>query len=163
MNNKNFRHTVIAIAVGALLAGASVVSAQAPEAPTTPPTNTTTVPSIALTEAEVGSKVAGAGFKEVKGLKIENGVWQAEARGGDDAFVAVFVHPLTGKVFQEGSPSKLTEEDIKAKTTAAGYQNVKDVQYKNGLWSADAETGKGNNVDLVIDPDDGSVINAAND
>lgn len=35
--------------------------------------------------------------------------------------------------------------------------------YKDGLWTADAETGKGNNVDLVIDPDDGSVINAAND
>ena len=73
------------------------------------------------------------------------------------------MHPLTGKVFQEGSPSKLTEEDIKAKVTAAGYQNIKDVEYKNGLWTADAETGKGNNVDLVIDPDDGSVINAAND
>ena len=110
MNNKNFRQTLIAIAAGTLLAGAGMVSAQAPAEPT-----------------------------------------------------AVFVHPLTGKVFQEGSPSKLTEEDIKAKVTAAGYQNIKDVEYKNGLWTADAETGKGNNVDLVIDPDDGSVINAAND
>ncbi len=163
MNNKNFRHTLIAIAAGTLLSGAGIVSAQAPDQPTTPPTNTTTVPSIALTEDEVGSKIASAGFKEVKGLKIDNGVWKADARGGDDTWVAVFVHPLTGKVFQEGSPSKLTEEDIKAKATAAGYQNIKDVEYKNGLWTADAETGKGNNVDLVIDPDDGSVINAAND
>ncbi|MEO6076582.1 MAG: PepSY domain-containing protein [Dokdonella sp.] len=163
MNNKNFRQTLIAIAAGTLLAGAGMVSAQAPAEPTVPPTNTTTVPSIALTEAEVGSKIAGAGFKEVKGLKVDNGVWKADARGGDEKWVAVFVHPLTGKVFQEGSPSKLTEEDIKAKVTAAGYQNIKDVEYKNGLWTADAETGKGNNVDLVIDPDDGSVINAAND
>lgn len=163
MNNKNFRHTLIAIAAGSLLAGASLVTAQTPEEPTVPPTNTTTAPSTALTEAQVGSQIAKAGFKEVKGLKIDNGVWKADARGGDDTWVSVFVHPLTGKVFQEGKPSKLNAEEIKAKVTAAGYQNVKDVEYKNGLWTADAETGKGNNVDLVIDPDDGSVINAAND
>ena len=163
MSNKNFRHTLIAIAAGSLLAGASRVSAQAPETPTVPPTNTTTVPSIALTETEVGSQIAKAGFKEVKGLKVENGVWEADARGGDDTWVEVSVHPLTGKLFQNGSPSKLTEEEITAKVTAAGYQNVRDVEYDDGLWTADAETGKGNNVDLVIDPDDGSVINASND
>ena len=68
MNNKNFRHTLIAIAAGSLLAGASLVSAQAPEQPTVPPTNTTTAPSTALTEAQVRAycKENLTGYKQPK-------------------------------------------------------------------------------------------------
>lgn len=158
MKNQIHCKTVIALAIGALLAG-PVFAVE----PTNPPTNTTAAPSNALTEQEVGTKIADAGFKEVKGLQFKNGIWKADARGGDEKWVAVYVHPLTGKVFQEGKPSPLSEDDIKAKVTAGGYQNVHDVEFKNGLWKAEADNGKGKEVDLLIDPDDGSVIGESND
>ncbi len=158
MKNEFRCKTVIALAIGALLAG-PVLAVE----PTNPPTNTTTAPSNALTEQQIETKIADAGFKEVKGLQFKNGIWKADARGGDKKWVAVYVHPLTGKVFQEGRPSPLNQDDIKAKVTAAGYQNVKDVDFKNGLWRAEAQTGKGKDVDLLIDPDDGSVIGESND
>ncbi len=151
------RMTSIALALSVLLA----VPAFADTMPTTAPSNTTVAPSTALTQAEVESRVAMAGFKEVKSLTFKNGIWQADARGGDKEWVAIYVHPLSGKVFKEGTPSPLNKQEIEAKITAAGYQNVKDVDFKNGLWMAEAENGAGKDVDLMIDPDDGSVIGEA--
>ncbi|MEO7935677.1 MAG: PepSY domain-containing protein [Dokdonella sp.] len=151
------RMTSIALALSVLLAAPAFADTM----PTTAPSNTTVAPSTALTQAEVESRVATAGFKEVKSLTFKNGIWQADARGGDKEWVAIYVHPLSGKVFKEGTPSPMNKQEIEAKITAAGYQNVKDVDFKNGLWMAEAENGAGKEVDLMVDPDDGSVIGEA--
>ena len=151
------RKILIALSIGAMLAG----PAFADTTPTTSPSNTTSAPAAALTQDEVEGRIATAGFKEVKGVTFKNGVWQADARGGDKEWVALYVHPLSGKIFQEGEPSKLNKEEVEAKVTAAGYQNVKSVDFSNGLWMAKADNGKGEEVNLMIDPDNGSVIGEA--
>ena len=153
------RNILIALTVGTLLAG----PAFADTTPTTQPSNTTTVPAIALTQAEVESRIAAAGFTEFRLLTFKHGIWKADARGGEKEWVEIYVHPITGKVFQEGMPSPLNKQEIEAKITAAGYQNVHDVKFKDGIWKAEADNGKGQEVNLLIDPDDGSVIGEARD
>ena len=148
------RTTSIALAISVLLAAPAFADTM----PTTAPSNTTIAPSTALTQAQVESDIAKAGFKEVRSIKFEHGIWQADARGGEKEWVAIYVHPLSGKVFKEGAPSPLNKQEIEAKITAAGYQNVNDVDFKNGLWKAEAENGSGKEVDLMVDPDDGAVI-----
>ena len=151
--------TTIALALSALLAAPAFADTM----PTTAPSNTTIAPSTALTQEQVEGRIATAGFKEVKSLTFKHGIWQADARGGDKEWIAIYVHPLSGKVFKEGTPSPLNKQEIEAKITAAGYQNVHDVDFKNGLWMAEAENGVGKDVDLMVDPDDGSVIGEALD
>ncbi len=153
------RITTIALALSVLLAAPAFADTM----PTTAPSNTTSAPSTALTQPQIESDIANAGFKEVKNLKFANGIWQADARGGDKEWVAIYVHPLSGKVFKEGSPSPMNKQEIEAKITAAGYQNVHDVDFKNGLWMAEADNGAGKEVNLMVDPDDGSVIGEALD
>lgn len=153
------RTTTIALALSALLAAPAFADTM----PTTAPSNTSVAPSTALTQAQVEGDIATAGFKEVRSLKFAHGIWQADARGGDKEWVAIYVHPLSGKIFKEGTPSPLNKQEIEAKVTAAGYQNVKGVNFKNGLWMAEAENGSGKDVDLTIDPDDGSIIGEALD
>ena len=153
------RNTIISFALGAVLAG----SACADTAPTTQPSNTTVAPQTALTQPQVESRIAAAGFKQVKELKFKDGLWKADARGGNKQWVDIYVHPLTGKIFQEGKPSPLNKEEIEAKVTAAGYQKVHDVDFKQGLWEGKATKGTGKEVDLMVDPDDGSVIGEQQD
>lgn len=153
------RTTTIALALSALLAGPAFADTM----PTTAPSNTTIAPATALTQAQVESDIATAGFKEVRSLKFAHGIWQADARGGDKEWVSIYVHPLSGKIFKEGAPSPLNEQEIEAKITAAGYQNVKGVSFDNGIWKAKAENGSGKEVDLMVDPEDGSVIGEALD
>jgi hypothetical protein len=90
-------------------------------------------------------------------------VWQAKARGGNDNWVSIKVGPTTGKVYQADAPSRLNADEIKAKLTSQGYQNIHDVEFDEGLWSADAKDPQGQDVDLLVDPDDGSVVASDHD
>lgn len=133
-------------------------------------THTTTItkwktrkPHGALSEHAIKGAIANAGYKEVKGLKFEDGVWRSKARGGNKKWVKLAVGPVSGKVYPADAPSKLDKDEISAKLAAAGYQNVKEVEFDAGLWSADAKTTKGNDVDLLVDPNDGTVVAKSHD
>lgn len=149
-----------AVAASLLCVGGMAFAQDAPMTSTQTTTTTTTVAetSAALSESTIKSHIAEAGYKEVKGLKFKNGVWQAKARGGNDNWVHIKVGPTTGKVYQADAPSKLNKDEIKAKLTAQGYQNIDDVDFDNGLWKADAKNAQGKDVDLLVDPNDGSVV-----
>lgn len=138
---------------------------------TTTTTRTTTLaapwsaqpPTDALSEEAIKAAIATAGYKEVKNLKFKDGVWRTKARGGNEQWADLAVGPVTGKVYVSDAPSSLNKDEVKAKLAAAGYQDVDDVEYEHGLWSADAKTAGGMEVDLLIDPGDGSVVAKSRD
>ncbi len=148
------------------LAQAAPAAAQA----TTRAIQTTTVttwtaqpPTGALSEDAIKTAIANAGYKEVKDLEFKGGVWRSKARGGDKTWSKLAVGPVNGKVYPADAPSRLNANEIKAKLAAAGYQNVKEVEFDNGLWGADAKTARGGDVNLLVDPDDGSVVAKSHD
>lgn len=160
------KHTLsAALAASLLCAGGMAFAQNAPVQATQTTTTTTTVATNAnaLTEDQIKSDIGSAGYKEVKGLEFKNGVWMAKARGGNDNWVRIRVGPTTGKVYQADAPSRLNQDEIKAKLTAAGYQDVDDVEFDDGLWSATAKSPQGEDVDLLVDPDDGSVVASRHD
>ncbi len=59
-----------------------------------------------------------------------------------------------------GSPSmeQLTPQDVVRKIEEAGYTDVRDVEYDNGHWEAEAIGKDGRRVDLRIDPTTGAVV-----
>ncbi len=160
-----------------LLIGLSVCSvALAQDMPATAQSTTTTTqttttastwtvqpPTGAISEEAVKTAIANAGYKEVKDLKFKDGVWRSEARGGNKQWIKLAVGPVSGKVYVSDAPSKLNEDEVKAKLVGAGYENVHGVKYKHGLWSADAKTSRGHSVDLLVDPGDGSVVAQSGD
>ncbi len=154
-----------AVVAAVLACAAVVVLAQRSVAQTTETTTTTTLtaPTSALSESTIKSDIAEAGYKEVKGLKFEDGVWQAKARGGNDKWTSIKVGPTTGKVYEADAPSRLNENEIKAKLTAQGYQNIGHVKFDKGLWSAKAKNPQGHKVKLLVDPNDGSVVATEHD
>lgn len=154
------KHTIAAaLAATLLLAGGAAFAQDAPTQTTTTTTTTrVSSPTGALSESAIKADIANAGYQEVKGLKFEDGVWQAKARGGNDKWVHIKIGPTTGKVYEADAPSRLNKDEIKAKLTAQGYQDVDDVDFDDGLWSADAKNPQGKKVDLLVDPNDGSVV-----
>ena len=130
---------------------------------TTASTWTTQPPTGALSEEVIKAAIADAGYKEVKGLKFKDGVWRGKARGGNKQWAELAVGPVSGKVYVSDAPSKLNEDEVKAKLAAAGYENAHDVEYEHGLWSAEAKTRGGADVELLVDPGDGSVVAKSHD
>lgn len=135
---------------------------------TTQTTTTTTTwssrrPAGALSEATIKGAIASAGYKEVKGLEFKDGVWRCKARGGDKKWAKLAVGPVNGTVYPADAPSKLNKDEVSAKLAGAGYQNVKDVEFDGGLWSAEAKTPHGDDVDLLVDPNNGKVVATSHD
>lgn len=162
------KHVLSAALAAALLCTGGTALAQSAAMQTTKTTTTTTrtdtapmtmgSPEAALSESEIKTDVANAGYKMVKGLKFRDGVWQAQARGGNQKWSDIRVGPTTGKVYAADAPSHLNRDEVTAKLTAQGFQNIQNVKFDKGLWRAEARTPHGATVKLLVDPDDGSVV-----
>ena len=70
----------------------------------------------------------------------------------------------------------LTEDAVKTAIANAGYKEVKDLKFKDGVWRSEARGGNKQwvklavgpvngkvYVDLLVDPDDGSVVAKTDD
>lgn len=116
-----------------------------------------------LTQAQVRAKLESQGYTKVNDLKFEDGVWKADARSADGNRVDVRIDATTGEVFPDEQVANLSEADVRAKLAAAGYTNVHDVDYEDGIWNAEADDPEGKDVELKIDPKTGKVIGKEKD
>lgn len=116
-----------------------------------------------LTEAQVRQLLAEQGYTKIDDLDFKSGVWKGEATSANGKRTDVKVDPANGQVFTDAPVSNLSENDIKAKLTAAGYTKVHSVEFDDGLWKAKAERADGQDFKVQLSPKDGSVVSAEND
>lgn len=117
----------------------------------------------AMTAAEVRAKLEAQGYTHVNDVAFDDGMWEADARSADGNRVEVRIDPKNGKVYADEQVAKLGESDIKARLAAAGYHKVHDVEFKDGIWTAEAEDAQGKDVELRLDPETGKVIGKQRD
>jgi len=117
----------------------------------------------ALTAAEVRAKLESQGYTNVNDVEFEDGIWTADARSADGNRVDLSIDPKTGEVYPDEPVATLGKADVEARLTAAGYANVHDVEFDDGVWKAEAEDAQGKDVELRLDPNTGKVIGKTRD
>lgn len=117
----------------------------------------------ALTEAKVRTQLTEQGYTHINDIKFRDGVWKADARSAEGNRVDVRLDPETGRVYPDEQVANLSEADVRARLAVAGYTNVHDVDYEDGIWNAEADDPAGRDVELKIDPKTGRVIGAEKD
>ena len=117
----------------------------------------------ALTEAKVRAQLTEQGYTHINDIKFRDGVWKADARSAEGNRVDVRLDPETGRVYPDEQVANLSEADVRARLAVAGYTNVHDVDYEDGIWNAEADDPAGRDVELKIDPKTGRVIGADKD
>lgn len=117
----------------------------------------------ALTEHEVRTRLAEHGYTHVNDLDFDDGVWRADARSADGNRVQVVLDPAQGRVYPNEQVAQLSRRDIRASLSAAGYTDIHDVDYRDGVWRAEAEDPGGREVKLRLDPVDGRVVGMEKD
>ena len=117
----------------------------------------------ALTEAKVRAQLTEQGYTHINDIEFKDGVWKADARSAEGNRVDVRLDPKTGRVYPDEQVANLSEADVRARLAVAGYTNVHDVDYKNGIWNAEADDPSGRDVEVKIDPKNGRVIGAEKD
>lgn len=123
----------------------------------------TAVAQDALTQSQVRAKLAVGGYTSINDLQFEDGVWKADARSANGNRVDVRIDPQSGAIYPDEQVATLSEADVQAKLAAAGYTNVHDVDYEDGIWNAEADDPEGKDVELKIDPVSGKVVGKEND
>ncbi len=116
-----------------------------------------------LTSQQVRAQLEAQGYTHIDDIEFENGMWSADARSADGNRVGVSLDPRTGQVFPDEQVSNLSKADVDAKLAAAGYTNVHDVEYEDGLWKAEADDPAGRDVEVRLDPRTGQIVGKEKD
>ncbi len=116
-----------------------------------------------LTAPQIRAQLQAQGFTDIHDIKFDDGMWQADATSADGKRVELRLDPRTGTVYPDSAVSQLSEADIRAKLSTAGYSNVHDVKFDDGLWKADGTSAAGRNVEVRLDPTTGEVISEKRD
>lgn len=116
-----------------------------------------------LTEHQIRTGLAEQGYTKVNDLDFDDGVWKADARSADGNRVQVLLDPRTGKVYANGQVIQLSERAVRAALSSAGYINVHDVGYAQGIRNAKAEDTRGRDVKLKLDPRNGKIFGVEKD
>jgi hypothetical protein len=117
----------------------------------------------ALTQPQLRARLEAQGYTSINDIKFEDGVWKADARSANGNRVDLRVDPKTGQVYPDEQVATLSDADVRARLAAAGYTNIHDVDYEDGIWNAEADDPAGKDVELKIDPDTGKVIGKEKD
>ena len=139
MNNRPLRTALIAAAL--TLAGSGIAQAQD-----------------ALTALQVRAHLESQGYTDIKDVKFEDGMWEADATSADGKKVDVKLDPRNGTVYPDKAVSQLGEADIRAQLSSAGYTGVSDVKLDDGMWKAKGRTAGGEKVEVRLDPATGAVV-----
>src|SRR5690606_9474113 len=94
-------------------------------------------------EAEKRPQNRPEGCTNVHDVEFDDGVWTADARSADGKRVDLSIDPRTGQVFPDHQVSKLGKADIEARLATAGYSDVHDVEFDDGVWKAEARDSSG--------------------
>ena len=116
-----------------------------------------------MTEAQIKTSLEAQGYTNINDVEFKDGAWKADARSADGNRVDLRVDATTGKVYPETQVANLTKADVEAKLTAAGYLKVHDMEFRNGVWEAEAENNSGQDFELRLDAKTGDVISKRKD
>ncbi|MGY0635179.1 PepSY domain-containing protein [Luteimonas sp. A478] len=115
-----------------------------------------------MSEREVRDALAAAGYTDIDDVERDDGVWEADARDADGRRIDVRVDPRTGTIYPDDGQTSLTEDEVRASLSAAGYERIRDVRFDDGMWEADAHHD-GVEYDLYMDPATAEVVSRKRD
>ena len=116
----------------------------------------TAVTAAPVTDAAAAlTRINDSGYVAPFELEFRHGVWTAEATTREGLRVDVLVNAETGAVNaveERGGAGALTAAQVRERLTTAGYSNIRDVEFDDGFWEADATASNGDRVELVLHP-----------
>lgn len=117
----------------------------------------------AMTAPQVRASLEAQGYTNINDIAFDDGMWTADARSADGNRIELRIDAATGEVYPDEQVAQLSEADVQAQLSAAGYTNIHDVDYDDGVWKAEADDPAGKDVEVRIDPRTGAIVGKEKD
>lgn len=115
--------------------------------------------------AELARRLAAQGYRDLREIEFEEGLWAVEASNRAGVHVELLVHGTSGRVLAEapaGEPPAhagfLGADEIRARLASLGYSGLVVVQFDDGLWELVARHPAGHRVELYVDARSGLIV-----
>lgn len=110
-------------------------------------------------------RITAAGHAAPFELEYRQGYWTAEATTPEGLRVDLLVDPDNGQVyaFDTRGTGAISADEVRRIVLDAGYVRVSDIEFDDGFWEAEAIDSYGREIDLVLHPVTGAIINAPQD
>jgi len=117
---------------------------------------------------QVTQRLRAAGYAVVYDVELDDGFWEAKARQStlQGEKVEFVLHPATLEVLSQvgrsggtlnGQPV-LSADQVQQALQVAGYTRIRDIDYDDGFWEAEATNAANQPVELRIEPTTGKVL-----
>lgn len=150
--------TILGTALALTLASAIPMAMAHDPAATAQTPAVTTKTTSPMNATDVSVLLSSKGFTEINDVEFKDGTWTADAKSADGNHVELRIDANTREVFADAAVATIGKDEIIAKVQAAGYTNVHDVEIEDGVWKAEANDAKGKDVEVRLNPNDGSII-----
>ena len=112
------------------------------------------------TAPEALTRIAAGGYYAIHDLGFRHGLWTAEATTLDGRRVDVVIDGVSGALWAGGGNVApfLSAAQVRERLVAAGYTQIEDLEFDDGVWEAEARNAAGQRVDLVIHPVTGAIL-----
>lgn len=127
----------------------------------TPPESTQA--SSPMVEADVRTLLMADGYTGINDVKFKEGTWTADAKSADGKHVELRIDAATRRIYPDETVATIGKDQIIVKVQDAGYTNVHGVEMEGGVWKAEANDSKGNDVEIKLDPNDGHILGSEKD
>ena len=115
------------------------------------------------TDGTVRAHLIANGYTHVDDVEFEEGVWTADATSKDGSLVEITLDAETGKIIPDEGIATIGRAQVVANLTAAGYTNLHDIDFENGVWKVEGKDATGADVELKVDPNTGKVLGTSLD
>lgn len=112
----------------------------------------------AWNDGRVRTHLMANGYTNINDIEFEEGVWTADATTADGSLVEVTIDSATGKIIPDENTATIGRAAVIANLTAAGYTDLHDIDFENGVWKVEGKDRAGVDVELKVDPDTGKVL-----
>lgn len=113
---------------------------------------------------EVRNALAAAGYRDVHGLELDNGLWEATVTRADGTWGEVEVHRGSGEIFDAANGRPLLDMGaVVAALEREGYTRIAELDREGAVWDVEAVDRRGTRVELRVSGHDGRVLHRETD
>jgi hypothetical protein len=143
-------HIAIALptTVALIAALSSPLLAQTPSAPP------------AIGAAQLVQTLEASGYRDIRGLELDDGLWEADATSPRGFEIELTINPSTGAILNPEVSGGVNAQQVLSGLQQLGYTDVRTLEFDDGMLETEARDAQGRWVELRLDGVSGAVVHS---